>query len=139
MFILLLSNIVNGSNHAKCVSLSNHKCMTQPTLINLHPNENSQKFHYYQFAVKFDKCVGNCNTLNDLSNKICVPNKTEDLNLSVLNMITGINESKTLGKHISFSANVNLMEENVIEINGGKTRYDSVSVTNVMYVKSLYL
>ena len=74
-----------------------------------------------------------------MSNKICVPNKTEDLNLSVLNMITGINESKTLAKHISFSANVNLMEENVIEINGGKTRYDSVSVTNVMYVKRLYL
>ena len=108
--------------------------MTQPTLINLHPNENSQKFHYYPFAVKFDKCVGNCNTLNDLSNKICVPNKTEDLNLSVFNMITGINESKTLAKHISFSANVN-----VIEINGGKTRYDNVSVTNVMYVKRLYL
>ena len=26
--------------------------------------------------------------------------KTEDLNLSVFNMITGINESKTLTKHI---------------------------------------
>ena len=89
--------------------------MTQPTLINLHPNENSQKFHCYPLnLIKFDKCVGNCNTLNDLSNKICVPNKTEDLNLSMFNMITGINESKTLAKHISFNANVNLMEENVI-------------------------
>ena len=37
----------------------------------------------------------------DLSNKVCVPNKTEDLNLSIFNMITGINESKTLTKHIS--------------------------------------
>ena len=34
-------------------------------------------------------------------NKLCVPNKTEDLNLSVFNMITGINESKTLTKDIS--------------------------------------
>ena len=34
-------------------------------------------------------------------NKVCIPNKTEDLNLSVLTMITGINESKTLEKHIS--------------------------------------
>ena len=32
--------------------------------------------------------VDSCNTLNDLSNKICVPKKTEDLNLSVFNMIT---------------------------------------------------
>ena len=51
--------------------------------------------------VKLDKCVGSCNTLNDLSKKICVPNKTKDLNLSVFNTITGINESKTLTKHIS--------------------------------------
>ena len=76
--------------------------MTQPTLINLHPNEYSQELRYYPFAVKLDKCVGSCNTLNDLCNKVCVPNKTEDLNnLSVFNMITEINESKTLTKHIS--------------------------------------
>ena len=36
-----------------------------------------------------------------MSNKVCVPNKTEDLNLGMLNIITGINESKTLTKHIS--------------------------------------
>ena len=39
-------------------------------------------------------------TLNNLSNKVCVPNKTEDLNLGVLNMTAGINESKTLTKNI---------------------------------------
>ena len=51
--------------------------------------------------VNLDRCVGGCNILNDLSNKVYVPNKTEDLNLSVFNMITEINESKTLPKHIS--------------------------------------
>ena len=71
------------------------------TLINLHPNEYSQKFHYYPFAVKLDRCVESCNTLNELSNKVCVPNKTEDLYLSMFSMITGINESKALTKHIS--------------------------------------
>ena len=65
-------------------------------LINLHPNEYSQELHCYPFAVKLDKCVGSCNTLNDISNKVCAPNKTEDINLSVFNMITGISESKTL-------------------------------------------
>ena len=50
--------------------------------------------------VKLDRCVGSCNNLSYLSNKVCVPNKTEDLNLSEFNMITGINESKTLTKHI---------------------------------------
>ena len=75
--------------------------MNQPTLINIHPNECSQQFHYHPFAVKLDRCVGSCNTLNDLSNKVCVPNKTEDSNLSVFNMITGINESKPVTKNIS--------------------------------------
>ena len=42
MFIVLLANIVNGFNHTKCLSLRNRKCMIQPTLINLHPNECSQ-------------------------------------------------------------------------------------------------
>ena len=59
-----------------------------------------KKLHYYPFAVNLDLYVGSCNTLNDLSNKVCVTNEPEDLNLSVFNMITGINESKTL-KHIS--------------------------------------
>ena len=82
------------------MSLNNQKCVSQPT-IKLHPNEYSQEFHYYPFEVKLDRCVGSCNTLNDLSNKVCVPNKTEDLNLRVFNIITEINESKTLTKHIS--------------------------------------
>ena len=101
MFIALSSNVtVNASNHTKCVSLSNQKCMTQPTLIDLHPNEYSQAIHYYQFVFKLDKCFEGCNTFNGLSNKLCFPNKTEDLNLSVFIMITGINESRTLTKHI---------------------------------------
>ena len=43
--------MVNASNHIKCVSLSNQKCEIQLTVINLDPNEYSQKFHYYQFTV----------------------------------------------------------------------------------------
>ena len=45
--------------------------------------------------------MGPCNTFNDLSNRVCVPNKTEDLNLSVFNMIKGINELEKITKHIS--------------------------------------
>ena len=50
--------------------------MTQPTRTNLHPNEYSEKFHYYPFAVKLDWCAGSCSIVNDLSNKVCVPDKT---------------------------------------------------------------
>ena len=90
IFIGLLTDIVKASSHTKCVSLSNQKCMIQPTLVNLHPNEQKQELHYFLFAVKLDRYVGSCDTLNDLSNKVCVPNKTEDLNISLFNMITKI-------------------------------------------------
>ena len=52
MFIVVLSRIVNASNHTKCVSLSNQKCEIHHTLINLNPNEYSQEFHCYLFAVR---------------------------------------------------------------------------------------
>ena len=73
--------------------------MTESTLMNLHPNKYI--WGYYPFAVNLDISTGSCNTLYDLSNRVCAPNKTEDLNLSVFNMITGINKSKTLTKHTS--------------------------------------
>ena len=85
----------------------------QPTLINLHPNEYSQESHYYTFSVNLDRCFGSCNTLNDLSNYVCIPNKPEALNLSVFNMIAGINHSKTLTKYLSCECKCNLMEKNV--------------------------
>ena len=68
MFIIVLSNIVNASNRAKCGLLNNQKYEIQPTLIDLHPNEYTQDFHYYPFEVKQDRCIGSFNTLNDLSN-----------------------------------------------------------------------
>ena len=93
--------VVNASNHTKCVCLSNQKWKIQPTPINVHPNEYNQELHYYPFEVKLDRFAGSCNILNELSNKVFFPNKTEDLNRSMLSMTTGINESKTLTKHMS--------------------------------------
>ena len=46
-------------------------------------------------------CTRSCNAFNDLSKKLCVPNETGDLNLSVFSIIIWINEWKTLIKHIS--------------------------------------
>ena len=60
-----------------------------------------KNFTTIHFPVKLDRCVRSCNTFNDLSNKVCVPNETEDLNLIVFSVIKGINESKTLTKHKS--------------------------------------
>ena len=58
--------------------------------------------------VNSDRCSGTCTTLDDpsaiifnLSDKLRVPNETKYINLKVINMVTGINELKSLVKHIS--------------------------------------
>ena len=77
----------------------------------------------YPCAVKVDRYVGTCNTLNNLSNKICVSNKTGDLNIT---------------KNIYHAnVNVNLIEENLIQIKSGIMINVDVSVKNIIYVKNI--
>ena len=117
--------------------LNNQKCKIKSTLINWHPNEYSQKFPYYPFAVKLDRRVGSCNNINDLSNKVCIPNKTEDLNLSMFSMVAGQNDSKILIKTYHTNVNVNLMEENVIQSKNGITINVNASVKTIIYMKKI--
>ena len=49
-------------------------------------------------VLNLDRSIGSFNTLNDLSNKVCLPNKTEDLDVVVSNRMIGINESEILTK-----------------------------------------
>ena len=100
MFIGLLTSIISTSNHPKCIPLSKQKCIIDLLLL-IYILVNTVKIlHYYPLEVNLDRCIGSYNTRNDLSNKLCVPNKTKDLNLNLFNMITRINKSKTLTKHI---------------------------------------
>ena len=55
----------------------------------------------YLFAVDLKRCVGSCNTLDNLCNRVFDSNEIEDLNFRVFNMVTKINELKTLAKYIS--------------------------------------
>lgn len=45
---------------------------------------------HYPFMNSLNRCDKSCNTLNDLSDRICFPNKTKDAR---------INDSKTLTKN----------------------------------------
>ena len=51
MFIELLTSTVNPSDYTKCISLNIQQCITQPNLINFHPNPNSQGLRSYPFVV----------------------------------------------------------------------------------------
>ena len=93
------------SSATKCVSLNNEPCMIRPFLINLTPDE----LKYYPFLIKLDKYNRNCNPVNDLSMRICVPSKTKDVNVKVFNMIRKGNEAKTPAKHNSYDCKYKLI------------------------------
>ena len=50
--------------------------------------------------VSFSRCNVSRNTPDDPSGRICLPNKTENGNWNVVNMIARIDQAKTLTKHI---------------------------------------
>ena len=68
MFIRLFISTVNDSNHTKCIPINNQQCILLTNLF--HILTNTVKDY-----VNLDRYVGSCNTLNDLSKRICVPNK----------------------------------------------------------------
>ena len=51
----------------------------------------------------FDKCNGSCDVVDESSPKMCVRSEIKHINVKTLvfNMITKINEAKTLVKYIS--------------------------------------
>ena len=78
--------------------LNNEQCKTGVTLINLNPVQ----LQFCPFMISFDKCNGSCNTFDNFSSEVSGPNKKQNANVEVFNMITKINEVKTLITHILY-------------------------------------
>ena len=78
------------------MSLNNEACINWPTLIDLNPLD----LKYYQFMISLDKCRRSCNSVDELSIKLCVPSKTKDMNVKEISMKEKKNEVKRMVKHI---------------------------------------
>ena len=133
MFIGLVLELLffYGSLAIKCISMNNQPCLVRVTLIDV----NLDELHYYLFVISMNRCDGSCSTVEDPFGGICVPNRMEDVNLKLFNMIKGINRSKTLAKHISHaSVNVNLIIGNVIRDKNGTRVIVNVSVKNKLNI-----
>ena len=70
--------------------------MSQPTLINLYPKEYLEGLRYYPFVVTLDRCLGSCNTLDDLSNR---PSR-------IKSGITNVGVSKQIQKSTMYLKNI---------------------------------
>ena len=113
IFIGLWTGLDNGSNRTKCLF---HSAIWSIWLNLLYILINTVKnFTTVDLRLSsIDETHGSGNTPNNLSSKVRVSNKAEDLNLSIFNMIAGIIESKTLTKHTSCNCKWKFDEKNVI-------------------------
>ena len=75
--------------------LNDESCFIRHTTIDL----NSIKLKYYSFMISLDKCKGNVNVLMTYLRKYLFRQK-KYVNAKVFNMITRMNEAKSLIKHI---------------------------------------
>ena len=131
MFIVLLG--FSGYLATKCVFLTNEPCMIRSTLIDLKRVE----VNYYSFMITLDKCSESCNGVDDLTTEMCVPSKTKGKNLKVFNMITRINEAKTMIKIHYVIANANLIVQHAIQIKNGIMINVNVSVKRIIHSKKI--
>lgn len=66
--------------------------------------------------IKLDKCNGSCSTLSKISERSFAPNNIEKKKLNAFNLITRINTSRKLIKHISYKCKCKFDGKNVIHI-----------------------
>ena len=91
---LFLSNLVSTTS-LSCISMNNQACKARPEIINV----NSNNPVFYPFSIKTSKCSGNCNNINDLYAKICLPDVVKDLNVKVFNLMSRTNETRHIKWH----------------------------------------
>ena len=91
---LRLSSLL-GATPLSCISMKNQGCKVRPEIVDI----NSSNPIFYSFSVKINKCSGNCNNINDLYAKICVPDTVKDLNIKVFNLMSRTNETRHIKWH----------------------------------------
>ena len=70
--------------------MKNQECKVRPEITDV----NSNNPIFYPFSIKMNKCSGNCNNINNLYAKICVPDVIKDLNVKVFNLMSRTDETR---------------------------------------------
>ena len=93
-----LFNIVK-TKPLECVSVNNQKCMPRRKILDV--NEGVGEALFYPYNVQVNNCSGSCNTLDNIIEKLCVPNVIKRLNMKVYNFLTMLNETRNVLWHES--------------------------------------
>ena len=55
----ILSSSITGT--LNCISINNQECKVRPEIVDASSNNPI----FYPFSVKINRCIGNCNSIND--------------------------------------------------------------------------
>ena len=92
-----LSNFTNAlsATSLDCISIKNKGCKIRPEVININTNNPI----FYPFSIKINKCIGNCNNIDNPYAKICVPDLRKNLNVKIFNLMSRSNETRFIEWH----------------------------------------
>ena len=67
-------------NLLNCISMNTQECKLRPQIVSI----NSKGPVFFPFSITTSKCSDNCNNINDLYAKLCVPDTLNTLSLKYL-------------------------------------------------------
>ena len=92
--LTILSNFTNVI-FLNCISMKSQECKTRPQIVNANSNDPL----FCPFSIKISKCSGNCNNINNMYAKICVPDIIKNLNMKVFNLMSRTNQTRFIEWH----------------------------------------
>ena len=84
--------------------MQNQECKTRPQVVNVDSNNPI----FYPFSIKTSKCSSNCDNVNNLYAKICVPDVIKDLNVKVFGLMSRTNEARHIEWHETYKCKCRL-------------------------------
>ena len=92
---LIFLSISTGANLLSCILMNNQECKVRPQIVNV----NGDNPVFFLFSIKTSKCSGNCNNINNLHAKLCLPDVVKHLNIKVFNLLSRTNETTHIEWH----------------------------------------
>ena len=85
-------------NSLEYVSMSNQECKARPKVIDVNSNEPV----FYPYSIKKSKCSGTSGSINNPYAKLCVLDIVKNINVKVFNLMSRINETRSIIWHETY-------------------------------------
>ena len=92
---LTFLSTLTSVNLLSYISMNNQECKVKSQVFNV----NGDDPLFFPFNIKITKCSGSCNNVSNPCAKLCVPDVVKILNVKVLNLVSGTNETRRIEWH----------------------------------------